>query len=489
MALLEKPEVRDLLTAARATRNYCMLTGRGRDKSDQLIDALSPFDGNPNQIKSSHLVALRKAMRDICRDIDEYTLTRILDGDPPVRIGPAPIKPREGENRTKPMSLVQDVFGRFKIVWPKVWQRIMLPGIAIVLLLLAMHYTHWSFNANLILNRLDDHMAIDVHEEIRDLIVVARAIETNEQNGDGLGAGTPAQKLFNQTMSRLKAYHYQEESLRTDSINAASRFDAMLAAQAFVGGIPARLFAPDLSNYPPPPSDTQLIDVEAETPLRSDLGIGDFPTTAATIVESMDKIDRATDEQISQANIIAQAATPLEPEQASIDGMSEDVEIMRLVHIALAGHDGFHDIVRVIAEETGRNPASNAADHVVTRLQLLQTAEELKDKISRANRFALPMIYGSLGAALFCLVRVLTPALSDLGPARAFLRILFGSFAAMTLSMLFIPANVFTINDQSNPTLIFLACFLFGYSFDAVLSALHRLEAFLQGRLQPQEGN
>ncbi|WP_372573777.1 hypothetical protein [Ruegeria jejuensis] len=84
-------------------------------------------------------------------------------------------------------------------------------------------------------------------------------------------------------------------------------------------------------------------------------------------------------------------------------------------------------------------------------------------------------------------MRVLTPALSELAPARAFLRILFGAFAAMTLSMLFIPANVFSINEQSNPTLIFLACFLFGYSFDAVLSALHRMEAFLQGRLQPQE--
>ena len=88
MAYTDKQDVKDLLVAARSTRNYCMLTGRSPEASNALIDALAPFDGDHEAIELKNLTALRKAMREVCRGIDDYTLTKILDGDPPVRIGP-----------------------------------------------------------------------------------------------------------------------------------------------------------------------------------------------------------------------------------------------------------------------------------------------------------------------------------------------------------------------------------------------------------------
>ncbi|MEX0351271.1 MAG: hypothetical protein AB3N15_17750 [Paracoccaceae bacterium] len=493
MKLTEKPEVRDLLTAARATRTYCMLTGRGGDKSDTLIEALAPFDGSPSQIKAQHLVDLRKAMRDTCRDIDDYTLTRILDGDPPVRISNPSARYRKPSNEEEQDRDWTTWLPRFltnlRQSWPWFWQRWVLPGIAIMLLILAMHYTHWSFSANLLLSRLDEHIATDIHEEVRDLIVVARAIESNGQEGSNSGSSAPAQKLFNETMSRLKAYHYQEEALRAESASASQRFDVLIATRESANGISAKLFPPQRRAPPSPP----VVKTEASTTSQGALGmigvgLGREQTlsSASDVMNTVNQIERETSRQMARAATAATASPTGETGDGTANA-ADAAEQSSLVQIALAGHDGFLEIVREISKKTGRNSRSNPADHIVTRLQLLQSAEELKAKISLANRFALPMVYGSLGAALFCLVRVLTPALSDLGPARAFLRILFGAFAAMTLSMLFIPANVFTINEQSNPTLIFLACFLFGYSFDAVLSALHRMEAFLQGRLQPQE--
>ncbi|MCL6285402.1 hypothetical protein M3P21_17880 [Ruegeria sp. 2012CJ41-6] len=493
MKLTEKPEVRDLLTAARATRTYCMLTGRGGDKSDTLIDALAPFDGSPSQIKAQHLVELRKAMRDTCRDIDDYTLTRILDGDSPVRISNPSARYRkpstEEEQEFNWATWFPRILNRARQSWPWLWQRWVLPGIAIVLLLLAMHYTHWSFSANLLLSRLDEHIATDIHEEVRDLIVVARAIESNGQDGANPASSAPAQKLFNETMSRLKAYHYQEEALRAESASAAQRFDVLIATRESANGISAKLFPPQRRQLPPVP----VVNAEAAAAQQGALGLlgpvlGREQTLSAAsdVMNTVTQIERETTRQMARA-ANATTAAPSGEAGGLPTNTTEVAEQSSLVQIALAGHDGFLEIVREISKKTGRNSRSNPADHIVTRLQLLQSAEELKAKISLANRFALPMVYGSLGAALFCLVRVLTPALSDLGPARAFLRILFGAFAAMTLSMLFIPANVFSINEQSNPTLIFLACFLFGYSFDAVLAALHRMEAFLQGRLQPQE--
>src|SRR5210317_1662196 len=89
MSIVDKQDVKDLLIAARGTRNYCMLTGRGAEKTDILIDALAPFDGNLDEITPIQLVNLRKAMRDVCQDIDDYTLKKIIEGDSPIRMGPS----------------------------------------------------------------------------------------------------------------------------------------------------------------------------------------------------------------------------------------------------------------------------------------------------------------------------------------------------------------------------------------------------------------
>lgn len=75
-------------SSQRGARNYCMLTGKGADKTHVLIDALAPFDGNLDDITPAQLVNLRKAMRDVRQDIDDYRLKKIIEGDSPIRMGP-----------------------------------------------------------------------------------------------------------------------------------------------------------------------------------------------------------------------------------------------------------------------------------------------------------------------------------------------------------------------------------------------------------------
>jgi hypothetical protein len=457
MAYTDKQDVKDLLVAARSTRNYCMLTGRSPEASNALIDALAPFDGDHEAIELENLTALRKAMREVCRGIDDYTLTKILDGDPPVRIGPLRNHGRSDESEG---DIWSQISARITRLWPPIWQRLVLPGTGILFLVLAMHYTHWSLNANILLSKLEDHLHTNVQDEIRDLIVVAQSIDKLAGEAGQPDPNNPAQKLFDQSLSKLTAYHFTDVALRAEAATSRAKFDAIVAATQFVKAVPLKVFQP------------------APRPLSLDgteMAEGKGAHTTGSVI-------------LSGKNVADPPATPASLQKDIVDAAkigATDIGPQQPTEVAFKGNERFREFVEVVAERTRRDPNANAS-YEEARLQLAQSASALSAKIAIANRWALPVLYGSLGAALFCLVRVLTPALSDLGPGRAFLRILFGAFAAMTLSMLFIPANVFAINAQSNSTLIFLACFLFGYSFDAVLAALGRLERFLQGRLKAE---
>ena len=481
MSIMDKQDIKDLLIAARGTRNYCMLTGRGAEKTDVLIDALAPFDGNLEDITPLQLVSLRKAMRDVCQDIDDYTLKKIIEGDSPIRMGAsqtfAESLTENGQDGVRP-SIVKIFRAWINRYWPAFWQRAILPAMAVGFLVLAMHYTHWTFNANVLLTRLDEHLDTDVYEEIRDLIVVANAIEKASANTGTPASNLPSQKLFSQTMNKLKNYHYREAKLRGESITAVDSFNAIAALRERLVALPGTVTGGSVGFVETPADDTVMAStsIEVQESEVAMLSPGDDLSNKLDAVDagvSGDDVSITNTAQTESKGIPIAASSP-----ASAQNWTEPVSA------AIEKDARFLEIVQIFSQRTYRHP-DISEDYVGTRSSLLQTARELAEKISIANRFALPMIYGSLGAALFCLVRVLTPSLSDLGPARAFLRILFGAFAAMTLSMLFIPANIFTINDQSNPTLIFLACFLFGYSFDAVLAALRRMETFFQERLQP----
>lgn len=478
--------MQEMLSAAKALREYCILTGRTQKSTDELIKQLAPFDGPPSKVTPEHLVNLRIALRNVCQDIDDYTLTCILTGRPPVTVSlPEPgVTDLDTSAKTARFPRLARFRARLLRAWPRVWQKLVLPGFAILLVVLAQHYSRWTFNTNLMLDRIDTHVATDVHEEVRDLVVIAHALATAPQTDQIIPGTTPTQTLFNEGMSKLTEYHFNEDRLHNESAMQEARFTFFAATWRALASFPSRMTAFFSQGTSPRPmalangGDGMLASVsDATDPEASSTGIATdmLESIAAETAKPLNEADPEASEALAAA-----LQNPSEAEAPFNEAT---------VVAAIGGYDGFMDIVDVVAAKTGRNFGVFSGDHVQTRLELLAIVDRLKDDISIANRFLLPMIYGAMGATLFCLIRVLSPSLSELGPGRAMLRILFGAFAAMTLSMLFIPSNLFTINAQSNSAVVFLACFVVGYSFGSIIAALHRLEAYLEGRLTPQSGD
>ena len=69
--------------------------------------------------------------------------------------------------------------------------------------------------------------------------------------------------------------------------------------------------------------------------------------------------------------------------------------------------------------------------------------------------------------------RVLNPNVAPVGLLYAIMRTAFAGLAALTLSMLLIPSNLFSIGTDVNRPLTYLVAFIFGYSIEAFVSTLN----------------
>jgi hypothetical protein len=105
--------------------------------------------------------------------------------------------------------------------------------------------------------------------------------------------------------------------------------------------------------------------------------------------------------------------------------------------------------------------------------------DTLKFKANTANSWILPAIYGALGAAVYSVVRYINVFLADPPLRTSLLRIAFGSFTGITLSMLFGPSSIVMMAEFQTSTTLFLACFLFGYSLDSFLALLRRADSYV----------
>jgi hypothetical protein len=148
----------------------------------------------------------------------------------------------------------------------------------------------------------------------------------------------------------------------------------------------------------------------------------------------------------------------------------------------------FHEIentIDAISSTMGRQVTATAYE--VNRVTFSTYKRTIESNIMIANRVLLPVLYGVLGAFLFNIVRYLSVDLANPSFIESFLRIVFAAFAAITVSMLLIPSQIVDVGAANNPTIVYLFCFLFGYSINAFIRLLERLESFLSGRFAPNE--
>lgn len=101
--------------------------------------------------------------------------------------------------------------------------------------------------------------------------------------------------------------------------------------------------------------------------------------------------------------------------------------------------------------------------------------QQLRDQMAIITRWWLPILYGSVGAILFCLTKLIRDKSNAPKLAEVFLRLIFGGFAGFVVSALLIPSGVVPNSIAgSAPGASFLA-FIFGYSLDSFVSILERL--------------
>jgi len=101
--------------------------------------------------------------------------------------------------------------------------------------------------------------------------------------------------------------------------------------------------------------------------------------------------------------------------------------------------------------------------------------QDIRSRLVEISRWWLPILYGALGAVLFCLVRMLdkdqiSPKLSEV-----LLRMVFGAFAGFVVSTLFVPSGVFTGQFSGSTPGASLLSLVFGYSLDSFTALLTRL--------------
>jgi hypothetical protein len=165
----------------------------------------------------------------------------------------------------------------------------------------------------------------------------------------------------------------------------------------------------------------------------------------------------------------------------SRNNASELSELGQITEINLVTRSPFirreNEVITQVQKAANRN-MGNTYSQSIFSVEGMQS--EMRRQLNAVHFWALPIIYGALGALTYCLWRTLTPRVSSLGFWHPVMRMIFAGLAALTISMLFIPANVFAIDQNAQKPLIYLMSFIFGYSIEGFIRLLNRMNSAIE---------
>lgn len=153
----------------------------------------------------------------------------------------------------------------------------------------------------------------------------------------------------------------------------------------------------------------------------------------------------------------------------------EPMVVFPSTYPALADYNGYLSEIRKYAYDT--YGVAMVSPQQLTMIYSLER-DLLLANVEITNKWTLPILYGALGAVLYVLARHFNPFAASLSLARVALRITFAMFVAVTISMLFVPANIMSPVIVSAPSGIFLLCFIAGYSTDTFIRFLAKLNTY-----------
>jgi hypothetical protein len=419
----------DFVEDAKRVRDYGIRSGSL--PNTDLIEALVPFDGESWTSEPKALAALRKAALSTFSVIDPITLRSVLHGVDPTLRDPAASK----------APFLRRVFSRGNV----------LIGVAIVVIALAFHYTYWARKADAVLATAREIGQTDYPSQMRRMVEVALLVEASSADS---AADETIPNIFNTEIASfvtsaetLQFYQVSQQQFLVEAAQVLRDNSPFLAISDSLRGTFLRAFA-------------GMLRPQTQQPGATGPSANDVPPDLAEQTAETAAVDA----------VLREKATPPAEETTQ--------------PAALRHYRGYLSDVDRISSAIGLSNIG-LSNFAALRATQLNYQKQIVIRTEITNRWVLPMLYGALGAIVYSIVRLLNPFLVSPPLRTSLLRVLFGAFTGITISMLFGPASLFDLGGQPIAASLLLICFLFGYSIDSFLALLRRGDDYLSSALKP----
>lgn len=474
-----------LITQATRLRDYMMRAGLTDEAG--LVGALLPFEHDDETPDENAVKALYAAFETthlaVIKRVDAYTVNEVLNGNSP--------------------------FKRRTLAWAAGG----LTLLGIIFVGLALHYSAWSTRTNSVLSQSERFVAFDHFGEIMGLVELQNYFS---EMGDLVEAGASRAALeemkrdlepnllYMRGISVLREQYIAERNLPERMTQLEMSFNPFVVMRQW----PAALLCPfvDIDPLDLTP-EMNRADLVPKSSLAVQLKCSNAnDMRRALLVENLQRASRqaalnsaagddgaaggaeagAMDELVDGNKSAPRPST--EPRPSSFGDVSEMIG-------AEGGDFAFNAFLRINEElRVRREETMREAGRIWVQDDYRETVAKVKDyalrlqnKLNIVHRWALPVIYGCLGSIVYCMWRVLTPAVAPLGFFYTTLRVAFAGLAALTLSMLLVPSNTLAMGADVNRPFIYLLSFIFGYSIEAFVNTLNGLNRSLAASLAPRD--
>jgi hypothetical protein len=291
----------------------------------------------------------------------------------------------------------------------------------------ALHFTRATIEASALIAKMDDILAVDFQARIDTLVGLLRSIEKQEPVETG-GVTTVDVDVMARTAAETLG---QLEEIQYQFNYAEAILQNMRPANARFG---------------------------YDAPRKMWFAVSQWLTPATAEARPMEAVNPADEGGAAEDPTITNASAAPDPGFGSaMNSYSLLVEKIRK-YVYPSSDRAVSPLFKIMAYELER--------------------DGLMRNVELTNKWTLPVIYGALGAVLYVLARHFNPFVSSLSFARVMLRITFAMFVAVTISMLLVPTRIIVPELTTSPTLVFLLCFVAGYSSETFIRFLSQLNAY-----------
>jgi len=420
-----------LVFEARNLRDFV----RRVDVADSAIitDALHPFDDTIAlaEVKKADVMALENAFQGLlalAKDVvDDRTLSDVLAGY-------SPHKTAKELGRRVPQVLTNGC----------------LAFVAFLLVVTAFHYSYWANRANFALQEAEAFSSFDHFGHMMKLVELRTYFE---KSGSGNGSiDLEPQLVFLEEFSALESHYHAESTLPVRMSALNQEFNPIgQKLEDYSYNSCSRMLAADQSQ-----DNWRYTLLGCE---RYELKLADLnPNPIRTTVGWQDIFDKLTEgaDYVAQEKPSGFVLTLAEVQAAERETMSA----------------------------AGR---ATGGQYVASRASVVGLMQDLREKLNIVHLWALPIIYGALGSAVYSIWRILSPNVSGIGFFQSVMRMIFAGLAALTFSMLLVPSNVLSFGAELNRPVIYLIAFVFGYSIEAFVNTLNTLNSFFSSNLSARK--